>query len=54
VLGDTIVGNERGPVRDVERFAASLARGAALDVLRAGRSLRIVLPPVPGEDTRAA
>lgn len=54
VLGDTIVGNERGPVHDVERFAASLARGAALDVLRAGRSLRIVLPPVPGEDTRAA
>jgi len=54
VLGDTIVGSERGPVRDVERFAASLAGGAALDVLRAGRSLRVVLPPVPGEDTRAA
>jgi len=54
VLGDTIVGSEHGPVRDVERFAASLARGAALDVLRAGRSLRIVLPPVPGEDMRAA
>jgi len=54
VLGDAIVGSEHGPVRDVERFAASLARGAALDVLRAGRSLRIVLPPVPAEDSRAA
>ncbi len=56
VLGDTIVGTERGPVRDAERFAASLRRGAALDILRAGRSLRIVVPPpfAPGEDPRAA
>jgi serine protease Do len=53
-LGDTIVGSDRGPIRDRERFAASLAQGAALDVLRAGRSLRVVLPPVPAEDSRAA
>jgi serine protease Do len=54
VPGDTIVGSERGPLRDAERFAASLAAGAALDVLRAGRSLRVVLPPPSDGDSRAA
>jgi serine protease Do len=43
-LGDTIVGNERGPVGDVERFAASLAGVSSLDIVRGGRGLRIGLP----------
>jgi serine protease Do len=61
LLGDAIVGADGAPLRDAERFAAAIGAGAALDVLRAGRSLRIVVPPAdPGEpgrtpeDSRAA
>jgi serine protease Do len=55
ILGDAILGDERGPIADLELFVASLARAASLDVVRGGRSVRIALPrATPGEDSRAA
>jgi serine protease Do len=54
-LGDAIVATDRGPLPAGEEAGEALAAAASLDVVRAGKMIRLTLPwDSLGETTRAA
>jgi serine protease Do len=55
MLGDTIVATDRGPVPAGDDAAEALAAAASLDVVRAGKMIRLTIPwQALGGTTRAA